>query len=93
MRAETRAKLLRGIAQARIWLDQLISSEEYTTHSIAKTIALSERGLRSTLNLAFLAPDIVEAAIDGQLPRGITVTQLTDLPENWNEQRQVLGLA
>jgi site-specific DNA recombinase len=43
--------------------------------------------------LAFLAPDIVQAAIDGKLPRGIGVTQMTDLPMDWAAQRQQLGIA
>ena len=33
-----------------------------------------------TISLAFLAPDLVNAAIDGRLPRGMGVTRLTDLP-------------
>jgi len=35
-----------------------------------------------TISLAFLAPDLVNAAIDGRLPHGMGVTRLTDLPPN-----------
>lgn len=63
---------------------------------IAKKNKLSERSVRSTLSLALLAPDIVEAAIDGRLPRFLTVTQMADFPANWpanwQEQRKALGL-
>ena len=45
-----------------------------------------------TLSLAFLAPDIVEAATDGLLPRGFGLSRLTDLPLSWAEQRNKLGL-
>jgi hypothetical protein len=45
------------------------------------------------LSLAFLAPDIVKAAVGGTLPRGFGVSRLTDLPANWKEQRRTLGLA
>jgi hypothetical protein len=34
----------------------------------------------------------VEAAIDGRLPHDLTVTQLTDLPLNWVEQKRAIGL-
>ena len=44
------------------------------------------------LSLAFLAPDIVEAAIAGRLPHGIGVSRLTELPPEWSRQRQLLGL-
>ncbi|MGA9795076.1 MAG: hypothetical protein WBQ17_06005 [Rhizomicrobium sp.] len=45
-----------------------------------------------TVSLAFLAPDIVEAAIDGRLPRRIGITRLADLPSDWAKQREMLGL-
>ena len=46
-----------------------------------------------TISLAFLAPDLVKAAIEGRLPRGIGITRLSDLPAEWALQRQTLGLA
>ena len=45
-----------------------------------------------TISLAFLAPDLVKAAIEGRLPRGIGMTRLSDLPAEWTLQRQALGL-
>jgi hypothetical protein len=45
-----------------------------------------------TLSLAFLAPDLVMAAIDGRLPHGMGVTRLADLPAEWSRQRRILGL-
>jgi hypothetical protein len=33
-----------------------------------------------TISLAFLAPDLIKAAIDGRLPHGMGVARLTDLP-------------
>jgi hypothetical protein len=32
-----------------------------------------------TISLAFLAPDLVKAAIDGRLPHGMGVARLADL--------------
>lgn len=93
MQTEVRTRLLKAIAQGRVWLDALITDAHHTTHSLANLNGLSERSARSTTNLALLAPDIVEAAIEGRLPRGITVTQMTDLPPCWTEQRRSLGLA
>jgi site-specific DNA recombinase len=45
-----------------------------------------------TISLAFLAPDLVKAAIDGLLPHGMGVARLTDLPAEWSRQYQMLGL-
>jgi site-specific DNA recombinase len=44
------------------------------------------------LSLTFVAPDIIEAAVSGAMPRGIGLTRLMDLPLLWSEQRQPLGL-
>ena len=92
MRSDTRSRLLKGIAQGSIWLNNLNSSKSESIQSIAKAQRLSEKTMRSTISLALLAPDIVEAAIDGRLPRGISVTQMTDLPGDWHEQRKAVGM-
>ena len=43
-------------------------------------------------NCAFLAPDIVEAILDGRQPADLTVQKLLrSLPLAWAEQRQRLG--
>jgi hypothetical protein len=39
-----------------------------------------------TLSLAFLAPDLVKAAIEGRLPRGFGLKRLVDLPMAWPAQ-------
>jgi hypothetical protein len=44
-----------------------------------------------TLGLAFLSPAIVEAAIDGALPRACGVSQCLDMPSAWSEQWRVLS--
>jgi hypothetical protein len=45
-----------------------------------------------TLSLAFVAPPIVAAAIDGRLPRGFGVKRLMDLPIVWSHQWTAIGL-
>jgi site-specific DNA recombinase len=45
-----------------------------------------------TISLAFLAPDLVKAAVEGRLPRGIGVTRLRDAPAEWSRQYAMLGL-
>jgi hypothetical protein len=44
-------------------------------------------------SLAFLAPDLVKAAVEGRLPRGIGVTRLRDAPAEWSRQYAMLGLS
>ena len=45
-----------------------------------------------TLSLAFLAPQLVKAAVDGRLPRSINIERLRDPDPNWTKQFQDLGL-
>jgi site-specific DNA recombinase len=45
-----------------------------------------------TLSLAFLAPAIVNAALDGRLPRDVGISRLSDLPASWREQFGQIGL-
>ncbi len=92
IRAAARSKLLTGIAQARVWLGEIMTGTVSDIETIAAREAISERAARMTLSLAFLAPDIVEAAADGILPRGFGRSRLTDPPISWAEQRKRLGI-
>jgi site-specific DNA recombinase len=38
------------------------------------------------------APNLVKAAIEGRLPRGIGIERLRDLPSEWIGQFEALGL-
>jgi site-specific DNA recombinase len=92
MRSEARATLVRAIAHGRLWLQELMSGKVKDTEEIAAREERSKRSIHMTISLAFLAPDIVEAAINGTLPRRIGTTRLTDLPPCWRKQREMLGL-
>jgi site-specific DNA recombinase len=50
------------------------------------------RQVNMTISLAFLAPDLVRAGVEGRLPRGIGVERLRDAPAEWSRQFEVLGL-
>jgi hypothetical protein len=93
MRSEHRTRILENIATARLWLDDLVAGRIADTQALASRGKISERQARMTLSLTFLAPDVVARALDGTLPRGLTVSQLTDPPFAWAEQRRRFGLA
>ena len=60
IRSESRARLVEGIAKARLWLDELVSGTVTSTKQIAAREKCSERSIRTTLSLAFLNPGIVK---------------------------------
>jgi hypothetical protein len=46
------------------------------------------------IRAAFLAPDLVEAVLQGRAPAQLTLHQIMkQLPCDWNEQRRLFGLA
>jgi len=49
--------------------------------------------LRRLVPLAFLAPDIQAAIMDGRQPVGLTLQSLRDreIPMSWADQREQLG--
>ena len=91
-RAERRARLVTAIARGRRWLDELSSGAVTDAHQLAKRERCTVRQVNLTLSLAFLAPQLVKAALEGRLPRGITLERLRDPHAEWNRQFQELGL-
>jgi hypothetical protein len=43
--------------------------------------------------MAFTAPELVKAIAKNRLPRGIGLTEMADLPNEWSAQREALGIA
>jgi site-specific DNA recombinase len=91
-RIERRARLVSAIARGRRWLDEIVSGWVTDVQQIATRQKCSVRQVNMTLSLAFLAPDLVRAAVEGRLPRGIGVERLRDAPAEWNLQFEALGL-
>jgi site-specific DNA recombinase len=91
-RAERRARLVTAIARGRRWLDELSSGAVTDAHQLAKRERCTVRQVNLTLSLAFLAPQLVKAAVEGRLPRGINLERLRDPHAEWNRQFQELGL-
>jgi hypothetical protein len=61
-------------------------------HQLAKRERCTVRQVNLTLSLAFLAPQLVKAAVEGRLPRGINLERLRHPHAEWNRQFQELGL-
>ena len=93
IRAETRATLVASIARGRRWLDEIIAGTVTSVEQIAAREKCSVRQVNMTISLAFLAPKLVQAAVEGRLPRGIGVTRLRDAPAEWSRQYTMLGLS
>ena len=81
------------LAQAHQWLAQLLSGEVSSLRRIAAAVGKSERYVSKVIRVAFLAPDLVEAVLEGRAFIGLTLAKLTkDLPSDWNEQRRLFAV-
>ena len=92
MRVRERHGFLEAVRRAHRWLDGLTRETTATIESLTVREGRSERSIRMNLSLAFVAPPILAAAIDGRLPRGFGVKRLMDLPMAWSAQWTALGL-
>ena len=86
-------ELIRALARARSWMGMLQRGEFADTAEIAQRHGLSEPHVRRLLRFAYLAPDIVEAIVEGRQPRTLTVKLLLQgTPLDWYDQHAAFGL-
>jgi site-specific DNA recombinase len=87
--------LLKAVARARRWSQELLSGEVRSVGELARREGIDRRSIRRLLRLGFLSPRIVEAIAEGHQPPDLSVTRLThliDLPLIWSAQEQALGV-
>ena len=92
-RAERRLRLISAIARGRRWLDEIIAGSITDAGQLAKRERCTVRQINMTLSLAFLAPALVKAAVEGRLPRGINIERLRHPDPIWAKQFHNLGLS
>ncbi len=84
--------LVLALARTRSWIRALRQAQLVDTAEIAQRYELSDAHVRRLLRFAYLAPDIVEAIVEGRQPRILTVKLLlTGIPLDWVDQRAAFG--
>src|SRR5258705_1374279 len=89
---ERRARLVSAIARGRRWLDAVVSGRVTTVAQLCACEKCSVRQVNMAISLAFLAPNLVKAAVEGRLPRGVGIERLRDPLTEWSRQFEALGL-
>jgi hypothetical protein len=92
IKIERRVALLRSIARGRAWLEAVVAGDT-AIKDIAARHKCSRRHVNMTISMAFIAPSLVKAAVEGRLPRGIGIANLRDAPAEWSRQYERLGLS
>jgi len=89
---ERRVRLVSAIARGRQWLDDVVSGRVTTVAELCVREKCSAWHVNMTISLAFLAPNLVKAAVEGRLPRGVGIERLRDPPTEWSRQFEALSL-
>jgi hypothetical protein len=86
--------LIAVVADARRWMAELLEGDATTAAEITSREGLRKGAVSRILPLAWLAPDIATAILEGRQPPALTAKRLRDLPEIplcWHDQRALLG--
>jgi hypothetical protein len=87
-------KLVKLLGQAQQWLAELRIERGLSLNALAERHGVDSGDISRILPLAFLAPDIAEAILDGRQPPELTAMRLkriNELPLSWARQRDLLG--
>ncbi len=83
----TDSTLVKALARAFRWKRMLESSEFVTIAELAECEGIAPSYMTRVLRLTLLAPDIVEAILDGRQRAGLTLETLRKpAPAQWREQ-------
>ena len=85
--------MVKTLARAFRWRRILESGTFATISELAAAEKIDPSYLSRVLRLNNLAPDIIEAIVEGRAMGAATLAMLLDaVPAEWGEQRQVFGL-
>ena len=87
--------LMKAVARAHRWFDEISTGKARSLAAIAAREGLAVRYVGRLIRLAFLAPEIVESIIEGRQPTTLTGEALTrrlELPLSWCSQRAALNV-
>jgi len=86
--------LVKAVAQAWNWRRKLEAGTITSITSIAEAEGTTVTYISRMLRFAYLAPDMIEAILDGKAPENFSGMMLrTPLPLAWSDQRKAFGLS
>ena len=92
-KSPTQEPLLTALARAFHWQDLLGSGRYKSIAELAEALQVDRSYVGRILRLRLLAPDIVDAIVEGQEPSGLSLERLTKaMPMLWEAQRERLSM-
>ncbi|MCP3866967.1 MAG: hypothetical protein GY703_02505 [Gammaproteobacteria bacterium] len=84
--------VIQALARAFSWAEILETGQVKSISELARNLEVDSSYVTRILKLTTLAPDIVEAIINGEEPDGLSLAKLIQsFPESWSEQRTLFG--
>ena len=91
LQSRTNTFLALTIARAHRWRELLEQGRYGSIRELALALGVDNSYVARLLRLTLLAPDIVEAILEGTEPSGISLGKLYRAPMEWERQRQELS--
>jgi len=86
--------LIKALMRAHRWRRRIESGAARSITDLAEQEGVTDAYVCRLLPLTCLAPDLVEAILDGRQPKGLRLVEmLGNGPLDWNEQRRAWGLS
>jgi len=88
------SNLVSLLVQAQQWFAELRADGKLSVNTLAMRHRVDSGDMSRILPLTFLAPDIIEAILDGRQPPELTAARLKrvkELPLSWHRQPEILG--
>jgi hypothetical protein len=83
--------LVRAVARANDWVERILRGDVANQRALAKDTGFDERYISRIIPLAFLAPDITEAILDGKQTPDLSLEKCAvEVSLEWTVQRAAL---
>jgi site-specific DNA recombinase len=87
-----RPALIKAVARGHAWYEKVLEGKVADVRSLSRETGLTPHYVRKVFASAFLAPDIVEAILEGRQPLTLKFEHLyKNFPFSWAEQREHFG--
>lgn len=87
--------MIRTLGKAFYWQSLLDSGQAGNVSELARQLKLEMGWVAEVLRLTMLAPDIVQAIMEGRQPRQLNLHAVrgrqAEVPVDWEEQRELFG--
>ena len=86
--------LIKALVRAHRWKKMLDNGDVVSIKELAETEKINDSYLARVLRLTLLAPDIIEAVLEGHHPKGLSLLELMrGFPMEWSLQRDKFGFS